>query len=516
MYGYWSLRKKKRLGSPGILVLVVERELHVAIVHAPQAGVQFRADLVRPDQVDRLGVVAADHVEVEDGADLLGRNRRVLHEVVRAHQPSLLRRVPHEDDRSLRPLGDQRLRQRQHAHRPRRVVVGAGEHLALARRVVVVVRSDQHVLPAQLRVAARQPRHHVRRARRPRPEEHLDVGGAAWQRAWGYDPVLRGGLDERRHLRGRHAEEVRGGLVAQLDAVERQRIDRRHLRTGARRRSGIRHVHVEEAKPLGHVEVEPALRQARLALGRDHHDRAERPLVAEQPVPGRGRLAPRVDRSRRFRPLQHHHPLAPQVRHPVVPLRLPPGERGAGEDDRTRRRPVTRHPHARGERLREREPQLPARRDQADPRALRRDRRHLHRHVLQEGTVRQQRLEPQARRLDREVPRGEVQFDRRRTPPPELLRAEEPQPVLHVLHLDCAQASSLGEEQRGRQGEHDGGENQDTQAPKSHWGLLSCGFAYGARGLVTTRLSRSSPPTGTPACAGRRDGRAGPAPARPP
>ena len=112
---------------------------------------------------------AADHVEVQIGGDLIDRHRRLGGKRRRAEQPELFARPEVEQHVAPARLFGQRLADRQHRRRSRRVVVGAGVDparlflareraaaVAVAEMIVVRPERDPRLLHARRRRRGRQ------------------------------------------------------------------------------------------------------------------------------------------------------------------------------------------------------------------------------------------------------------------------------------------------------------------------------------------------------------------------
>ena len=144
--------------------------------------VELRCGGCEPMQRRGVGIVAADHVAIEHRDDLVERHDRMRDVIARAEQAALLRAMEDEERRALARLLHPRARDREQRDARRRVVVGAvpdgvaGHRVAHA--VVILVRAEEDVLVAQLRIRAA---HHAddvhRRRSRTSPSANADVDG---------------------------------------------------------------------------------------------------------------------------------------------------------------------------------------------------------------------------------------------------------------------------------------------------------------------------------------------------
>ena len=133
------------VGVIGILVFVVESEVGVLVVHFVDGGVEFGAEQVGGDQVEMVGVVAADHVKVKHGRDVFDGNRGLAGEDVGTHQTFFFTGEPAEDDRAFGSVDHKGLGDFEHGDAAGGVVVGAVIDLAVTDADMVGVRTDDDV-----------------------------------------------------------------------------------------------------------------------------------------------------------------------------------------------------------------------------------------------------------------------------------------------------------------------------------------------------------------------------------
>ena len=133
------------VGVVGSFIFVVEGEVGVLVVNFIDGGVEFGAEQVGGDQIEVVGVVAADHVEVDHGGDFFDGDGRLTGEDVRAHETSFFTGEPAEDDRAFGSVDHEGLGDFEHGDAAGDVVVGAVHDLAVADAEVVGVRADDYV-----------------------------------------------------------------------------------------------------------------------------------------------------------------------------------------------------------------------------------------------------------------------------------------------------------------------------------------------------------------------------------
>ena len=133
------------VGVVGVFVFVVEGEVGVLVVDFVDGGVEFGAEEVSGDQVEVIGWVAADHVEVEHSGDIFDGDRRLAGEEVRSHEAFFFAGEPAEDDRAFGSVDDEGLGDFEHGDATGGVVVGAVIDLTVADAEVVGVGADDDI-----------------------------------------------------------------------------------------------------------------------------------------------------------------------------------------------------------------------------------------------------------------------------------------------------------------------------------------------------------------------------------
>ena len=149
--------------APEIPELRMRRPIPRAVDHEPRharirlerhareiARVEMRR--LHAEQAGRVGMIAADHVGVEHGHDLVALDDGMPRVPARAEESALLRAMPDEERRATAGLSRERAADREQRDAHRRVVVGAVvDGVATHRRahaVVILMRAEKDVLVA--------------------------------------------------------------------------------------------------------------------------------------------------------------------------------------------------------------------------------------------------------------------------------------------------------------------------------------------------------------------------------